>query len=307
MQAGHGAGKGYIENDVESQFQFAYPPGPERNKRRFDGPETPYMMFTAPTAASSGSLLAPVAASAVAHVALIAAFQGGPAQTESAKPALRHLVKSVSMVVPPITPSKPPPPQPEPQPEVTPPKPPPEPIQKTQPPPKERRVARRDRKPANKPQKRSPAPTKSEPSAPTEAAPTIAAGPGSMAVPMQASDQQVVAKADAPPTPPTPTHFDLGGYGDSLRRAMMHQREYPDEARDEELEGEVVVVIKVNRAGRLACPAKVTRSSGHDCLDKEALRMVAAAAPFAHLPNGYEGEDAEFTVPVRFELSDDEF
>lgn len=120
-------------------------------------------------------------------------------------------------------------------------------------------------------------------------------------------DSTAPAVATAPPrTAPAPVaEYDLGGYGDGIHSALLAERMYPDEARDLELEGETLVMIRVHRDGTLAGRPVVAKSSGHPCLDREALRMVTAAAPFAKLPDGYAHPTAEFTIPVQFELADE--
>ncbi len=143
---------------------------------------------------------------------------------------------------------------------------------------------------------------------PVLAAPAVStSGAGSMLVPAELFDDSDTSAAKETAQTTSSEDFDLGAYEDRLHGAMLAQRRYPNQARNQELEGETTVLIKVDRTGRLVRPAKVTRSSGHHCLDREALRMVTAAAPFAALPQDFPRDIAEFKVPVRFELEDDEF
>jgi TonB family protein len=69
-----------------------------------------------------------------------------------------------------------------------------------------------------------------------------------------------------------------------------------------EQEGEVQVLVRLNRDGSFAAPPALARSCGHRILDEEALRMVASAAPFPPLPAGYPRPSAELRIPVRFDL-----
>jgi len=253
---------------------------------------------------SGGTMSGAVAVSCAAHVVAFVALQGqgNGADQRLLEPA-RVLVRSVSMVVPRQTKLPPPPvikpPPPAPPPVVTkapPPKPAPRKVVKR------RRMRRRSARPAAPPSAAVPAPV------------AIAAGSaGKVAVDMpEAPPEPVVEQPKDPTVNETPEHdptpYDLSRYGDGVHGALLAKRRYPEEARDLELEGEVVVAITVDRTGRLAGPARIAKSSGHKCLDREALRMVAAAAPFAALPDECQRRTAEFTVPIRFELEeDDEF
>ena len=241
--------------------------------------------------------------SMVVHVAVLGALGGQDGPRAAPAERVRHLVRSVSMDVPPMKREKPTPPEPI----VEPPKPEPPPQVVKQAPPK-KKIRRKARKRSRSKQVST---TDSKPAlqpAAPPSAPTIAKGAGSMQVAMQASDEVVVAKADAPPTPPQPApQVDLTGYGDGLHHELLRHRRYPEEAQDLELEGEVTVLIKLRKDGSLACAPRIAKTSGHKCLDNEALRMVKAAAPFEALPTGYTDDTAEFTIPVRFELDEDEF
>ena len=62
--------------------------------------------------------------------------------------------------------------------------------------------------------------------------------------------------------------------------------------------------VRLRHDGTLASAPAIARSSGHDLLDAEALRMVQRAAPYPPLPAGYGPELAELQVPVRFFLED---
>lgn len=95
---------------------------------------------------------------------------------------------------------------------------------------------------------------------------------------------------------------DWSGYQRGLYGALLAQRRYPAMARRMGLEGVARVRLVIARDGRLAAPPRVTRSTGHELLDAEALRMVRSAAPFAALPAGSRRGTVAFEVPVRFRL-----
>jgi protein TonB len=94
---------------------------------------------------------------------------------------------------------------------------------------------------------------------------------------------------------------DLGAYGRSIHRAVVKHRRYPRVARRLGLEGKVLIKISVDRQGRLL-NAVIKRSSGQEILDKEALRMVRAAAPFTSLPNDFDKPSVMVVIPVKFKL-----
>lgn len=74
---------------------------------------------------------------------------------------------------------------------------------------------------------------------------------------------------------------------------------YPDVAREQLLEGKVLVLVRIDRQGRLV-QSQIRESSGHTILDRAALLTIRAMFP---LPLS-EPLDRElrFTIPFRYEL-----
>ncbi len=85
----------------------------------------------------------------------------------------------------------------------------------------------------------------------------------------------------------------------------MRHRRYPAVAKRLGLEGRVLVELRVDQQGKLT-KLSLYRSSGHRSLDKEALRMARAAAPYRALPAGYDRPVAVVVVPVDFKLADED-
>lgn len=83
---------------------------------------------------------------------------------------------------------------------------------------------------------------------------------------------------------------------EEIRRRLAAVLEYPPIARRLELEGTAWLRFEIDRAG-VAHAVEVSRSSGHDVLDRAALRTVERAGP---LPWVY----GRVEVPVRFALDD---
>ncbi len=157
----------------------------------------------------------------------------------------------------------------------------------TKPPPVVRKK-KRVRRPKPTPKSLPPVPTKPIPkSAPDPA--TVREAPPS--VPPPAEDRT-----------PQPAPVDLRPYGRGIHHAIMSHRRYPHVARRLRLEGRAFIRITLKQNGHLATEPRVHRSSGHTLLDKEALRMVRAAAPFDHLPSGFSKSTVSIVIPVEFVL-----
>lgn len=79
-------------------------------------------------------------------------------------------------------------------------------------------------------------------------------------------------------------------------------KQYPMEARQEGLQGETVVRIRIDRKGNIRYYL-LERSTGHPILDRAAIDMVRRANPVPAVPNDYpKGDLIEFLIPVNFQL-----
>ena len=65
---------------------------------------------------------------------------------------------------------------------------------------------------------------------------------------------------------------------------------YPDEARRQQLHGQLVLTVGLDRAGKIKS-IDVIQSSGHKVLDDAAIRIVHLAEPFPALPEDKEKVD----------------
>ena len=65
---------------------------------------------------------------------------------------------------------------------------------------------------------------------------------------------------------------------------------YPDEARRQQLHGQLVMTVAINRDGSIKS-TDVIQSSGHKLLDDAAIRLVRLAAPFPPIPATHEKVD----------------
>ncbi len=159
-----------------------------------------------------------------------------------------------------------------------------------------------------------PAPAKVPAKMPAGPALPLAPGQGSVAVAAApaAGGEAVTDQPIAPDALPGATDqdgvgFDLGGYGAGVRKRVARNQRYPAIAADEGWEGVCEVVVQIDRDGAIVGQPRVAKSAGYAALDREALRMVRAAAPFSSLPAGFRGRDATITLPIAFRLADDDF
>ncbi len=180
-----------------------------------------------------------------------------------------------------------------------------------------RPVARKP-KPATTTAKAAPAPTQAPVASPDVAVAT--AGPGTVEVAAEAGAQQGEETAPAVPAAVLPLPagsgratphagasgdgFDLGDYVRAMGSRVARQQRYPDEASDRGWQGTVEVRVIVGRDGQLVGEPEIVRSSGHGALDREALRMVRAAAPFRAMPASAGDETVQVVLPIEFVLED---
>lgn len=158
-----------------------------------------------------------------------------------------------------------------------------------------------------------PAPLSPPASAQAEAVPTVntsqgspsAAAPEGVSGPAAAGGSVGSHGAEAPGASGAVGRGGTAGleaYARRLYQLVVRQRRYPASAARFGMEGTARVHLSVNRDGTLARAPRLERSSGHEVLDAEALRMIEAAAPFAPLPEGFARPAAEFVIPVDFSL-----
>ena len=67
------------------------------------------------------------------------------------------------------------------------------------------------------------------------------------------------------------------------RVELVGNLNYPQQARDQHLHGDVILTVGLNRDGSVN-GIDVTKSSGHDVIDKAAIAIVKLSAPFPPLP-----------------------
>lgn len=79
-------------------------------------------------------------------------------------------------------------------------------------------------------------------------------------------------------------------------------KQYPEEARRQNMQGETLVRIRIDRQGNIHYWA-LEYSTGAPLLDRSAIEMVKRANPVPAVPSDYpEGEQFDFLIPVNFKL-----
>ena len=213
----------------------------------------------------------------------------------------------------PEPPVEPPPPEPEPVP-IPPrpaslPEPPPAEPETIEPPPRPRPVARPEPpretpRPIPRPKPRrivestGPA-TQPEPA---DAAPVPSPVPSPPPSARAAAASTPVAERGSAGGPSVPVE---SGVKDQYLRALIgriHQKKYyPRQARRRRQEGTVLVAFVIDRSGRLS-DVHVARSSGHDSLDRAAIKTLKKISPFRALPPELGVSRWELAVPIAFDL-----
>ena len=86
------------------------------------------------------------------------------------------------------------------------------------------------------------------------------------------------------------------------REARRHKR-YPALARQRGLEGIVIVMVSAG-AGLPVPQVSLSRSSGQEVLDQQALEMLGLAVRSASLPDSLRGRDFAIDLPLHFSLDE---
>lgn len=155
-----------------------------------------------------------------------------------------------------------------------------------------------------------PATTRTE--APT---PIVAEAAGSRKVasvdPAPQSVHSPAAVAAAPTSPARSAADDaasLAAYTRALSDAVAPHRQYPGIARIRGWQGTTLVEVHVGGAGKVV-GTRISRSSGHEVLDRQAVAMIYRAEPLPVLPGLGEAEvlgerQVLVRLPIQFSLVD---
>ena len=72
-------------------------------------------------------------------------------------------------------------------------------------------------------------------------------------------------------------------YARIIKNRIMQHWIYPPEARGNLVEGKLIVIFSLSKNGNMT-RVEINQTSGHEILDKEALRAIRDAAPFPTFP-----------------------
>jgi protein TonB len=150
----------------------------------------------------------------------------------------------------------------------------------------------------------APAPTAEQssepgPAVPTASAPLAGAKPGPIGTALSGAGTGTGPAQLAAPISGAQRRAMMDRYLKELFRTRIRTR-YPEEARELELSGNVVVQVTVDRGGRLV-GARLNGSCPHALLCQDALQTVRAAAPFPPLPRDL-GDSLQIDVPIKYQF-----
>ena len=91
-------------------------------------------------------------------------------------------------------------------------------------------------------------------------------------------------------------------YAQAIKEKIAGQWKYPQEARRKNLEGRLVALFSLNREGTLT-RLEITKTSGHEVLDREAEKAVRSAAPFPPFPSTVAVSRLNINVSFEYTLS----
>lgn len=90
-------------------------------------------------------------------------------------------------------------------------------------------------------------------------------------------------------------------YLGEVRKMVVRSVEYPKRAQKENIEGLVMMRVRIDRSGSLA--SYELAQSADDLLDEAAVKAVKKAAPFPKVNEQMEGATFEFLIPMVFKLA----
>lgn len=87
----------------------------------------------------------------------------------------------------------------------------------------------------------------------------------------------------------------------AMMNFVMENIKYPEEAKTAEKEGRVVCSFIVDKEGKVT-ETQVVQSSGTQCLDDEAVRVVSLMPDWKPGKNKGEPVNVKYSIPVMFKL-----
>lgn len=98
------------------------------------------------------------------------------------------------------------------------------------------------------------------------------------------------------------TNYRFIGYFTNMRKAIELVWNYPSEASQRGMQGEVGLEFAINKDGK-ATQIRVIKSSGYPILDRAIVEAIKLASPFSPLPDGFQKNKLVVTGSFRYILS----
>ena len=94
---------------------------------------------------------------------------------------------------------------------------------------------------------------------------------------------------------------DISSWQKAVKTKIAKKQKYPRAALRKELEGRIKVEITVDREGNIVAHT-VTKSSGHDVLDREIPKLMKRASPLPVPPADVTDAQLTMVVPLAWAL-----
>jgi len=115
-------------------------------------------------------------------------------------------------------------------------------------------------------------------------------------------EKEQIAKLDLPDKELSDSDIYSDIYTKKLINTIRKVQRYPKQAIDLGIEGDVIVLIKIDKNGEVINKA-LTQRSGSRIIDRAALKMISKAEPFPVIPSELNLEEFEFSVPLSFSFT----
>jgi protein TonB len=133
--------------------------------------------------------------------------------------------------------------------------------------------------------------------------PEAAAGPPAAVVVTTATSGESQSGEARVKTVESISQDGLREYRLNLSREARRYKRYPALARQRGLEGVVVIVVSTS-AGFSVPQVNLSRSSGQEVLDQQAMEMLSLAVRAANMPDSLQGKDFAIDLPIYFSLDE---
>ncbi len=91
-------------------------------------------------------------------------------------------------------------------------------------------------------------------------------------------------------------------FENAIKLKIQKARNYPEKARQEGIEGDILLSFEVLRKGELG-NILIIKSSGFEILDNEAINTLKRAAPFPEIPEYYNLQKINLQVRIIYKLN----